>query len=250
MRCRSIPMNITPSGRKPDSRFTRLRRLRANNKAPTNSTSDSPTCPTTITRRTPNLCRSSVMPRPVAFMAAPGPTRVPRNAGVSPNTKHVTATSPAVYSRIRQSVCSDNASRLVPELRKRIRKRLNDWASTSPRPAPITDTKILSVNIWRTSRPRDAPIASRIEISRCLALARASIRFAMFAQAISRTRPVVTSRIQSGVSYCVRKPDTPVPRVWAVIFRCLYRSMSLGVYLGSIVSSKIPPEMPLTSAAA
>jgi hypothetical protein len=76
---------------------------------------------------------------------------------------------------------------------------------------------MLSVSICRTSRPRDAPIANRIEISRCLALARAEIRDAGARD--QQDEPVVTSRIQSGVSY-TRKPDTPVPRFWRHL-RCL-----------------------------
>ena len=49
-------------------------------------------------------------------------------------------------------------------------------------------------------RRREAPIARRTAISRSRAVARASIRFARFAHAISSTSPVTPSRIFSGVA--------------------------------------------------
>ena len=47
-------------------------------------------------------------------------------------------------------------------------------------------------------RSRAAPIAARMAISRDLAVPRASIRFAMFAQAISRTSDTAPRRIYNG----------------------------------------------------
>src|SRR5262249_45627865 len=56
----------------------------------------------------------------------------------------------------------------------------------------------LSGRSWRISRRRDAPSARRTAISRCRALARAIMRFAMFAQAIRRTRAEMPSSRKRG----------------------------------------------------
>ncbi len=62
----------------------------------------------------------------------------------------------------------------------------------------------------RATRQRDAPSASRTLSSRRRASARASIRLARLAQAISSTSATVTSIARSGVSKRVRSGDRPV----------------------------------------
>ena len=68
----------------------------------------------------------------------------------------------------------------------------------------------LSDSICRTSRRREAPIASRTAISRSRAVARASMRLARFAHAISRTSAVAPSSTHNCVAYALRRPETPV----------------------------------------
>ena len=68
-----------------------------------------------------------------------------------------------------------------------------------PPRAPHAASNRLSLSICRTSRPREAPMASRTATSRERAAARANIRFARLAQAISRTTAVTPSRTHSGV---------------------------------------------------
>ena len=69
----------------------------------------------------------------------------------------------------------------------------------APSVAPIAASRTLSATICRVTRARDAPIANRTAISRARALARASMRFARLAHAISRTSPAIASSIQSDV---------------------------------------------------
>ena len=57
---------------------------------------------------------------------------------------------------------------------------------------------MLSVSNWRTIRARLAPSDSRIQLSCCRAVARASSRFAMFRQAISRTSATTVVRTNNG----------------------------------------------------
>ncbi|MBA3258691.1 MAG: hypothetical protein H0T68_04410 [Gemmatimonadales bacterium] len=62
-------------------------------------------------------------------------------------------------------------------------------ASASPPPPPIRPSTARSVSSWVVSRPRVAPSAALSAISRRRAAARASWRFAEFAQAMSSTNP-------------------------------------------------------------
>jgi len=89
--------------------------------------------------------------------------------------------------------------------------RLAHTAKTNPDAAPTSATKRLSVKSWRTMRPRLAPIASRIPISCCRAVPRASSRFAMFAQQMSRITATIVIRTCKGRSNIVRRNVHPVP---------------------------------------
>jgi hypothetical protein len=67
------------------------------------------------------------------------------------------------------------------------RSRLQ-MARTKPTAPPSTARTMLSVRSSRMTRDRLAPSAPRMAISLCRAAARASSKFAMFAQAISKTK--------------------------------------------------------------
>ena len=66
-------------------------------------------------------------------------------------------------------------------------------ASSTASTVPIVDSSTLSTISCRMSRQRPAPSAARIPTSRSRVVARASSRFATFAQAISRTMPTAPS---------------------------------------------------------
>ena len=85
-------------------------------------------------------------------------------------------------------------------VRNATRPALSQRASTAPATAPATASSTLSAMSWRTMRPREAPMARRTAISRSRALARASIRLARLAQAMSSTSAVMPSRTHSGFS--------------------------------------------------
>ena len=171
----------------PASRVTRLRSVRTNSSAPTTSTSDSATWATTRTRRRPNRSRVSVVPRLPAFMASPGAVAVARIAGSRPKSRQVRRASSAMNENTRQSPATSRNTRSFCVASDATSSRDSHWASTAPAPAPATAISTLSASNWRTIRTRDAPSARRTAISRSRAVARASIRFARFAQAMSRT---------------------------------------------------------------
>jgi hypothetical protein len=88
-------------------------------------------------------------------------------------------------------------------------------ARRKPSSAEATDSTTLSVSSCRTMRCGEAPIEIRTATSRSRSAARASSRFATFAQAISSRKPTApksvqrtarelpTSRSFSGVTYAV-----------------------------------------------
>ena len=67
-------------------------------------------------------------------------------------------------------------------------------ARSRPNPPPIRARSMLSASIWNVSRPRLAPSAARTAISLRRPAARASSKFARFAQVIKRTKPTAPSR--------------------------------------------------------
>ena len=117
----------------------------------------------------------------------------------------------AVKPNTRQSIPSPTNIRLPSVVKNAISPRLSSPANTAPSVAPSRASSVLSESNCLISLPRAAPIACRTAISRSRTLARASSRFARFAQAISSTSPVVASRIQRGCSYSRRNCETPVP---------------------------------------
>ncbi len=77
------------------------------------------------------------------------------------------------------------------------RNRAVQNASVNPIAAPNAASTKLSVNIWRMSRRRLPPKAIRNAISFRRDAARASSRFATFAQAINSTTATVAMRMAS-----------------------------------------------------
>ena len=69
-------------------------------------------------------------------------------------------------------------------------------ARSRPNPPPIRARSTLSASIWNVSRLRLAPSAARTAISLRRPAARASSKFARFAQVIKRTKPTAPSRSQ------------------------------------------------------
>ena len=76
------------------------------------------------------------------------------------------------------------------------REHNRSYESIAPRP----ESTKLSVSSWRAMRQRVAPRATRRDISRVRAVARANNKLATFAQAISSTRATADSNTSSGFS--------------------------------------------------
>ena len=90
-------------------------------------------------------------------------------------------------------------------------------ANSSPAAPPTVASTRLSVSSCAINRRRPAPRAVRIASSLCREAARASRRFATFAQAMRRTSIAVPNRITSGcrtsptISSCIGTSRTPMP---------------------------------------
>ena len=162
-------------------------------------------------RRKPKRWRPAVTPRLPAFMAACGEMRVARNAGVRPKRMQVNVAAAAVNASTGQSGLRSTKRERPSVLKNATRKRLNHCANTNPSDAPKLAINKLSASNWRIILQREAPTASRTAISRSRALARANIRFARFAQAMSSTSAAIPSSSQSGVEYSSRSRETPLP---------------------------------------
>ena len=172
--------------------------VRTNSSAVTSSTSESATCETTNPRLTASPRRPAVLPRPLPFSAYPGSDRAACSAGAVPHSKHVSTPSIVVNSRKRQSAESGRKIGLSSLLMNPTINLLSTCASAAPAAAPTVASSKLSTSICWINRPRDAPSVMRNAISRSLALARASMRFARFAHAISSTNPEIPSNTKSG----------------------------------------------------
>ena len=92
---------------------------------------------------------------------------------------------------------------------QRCEKRIPHTANSTPAPPPRSASSTLSVSNCLTMRIRLAPTLRRSAISRLRAAARASSRFATFAQASARINPTSASRINSGCEYSRRRVSMP-----------------------------------------
>ena len=139
-------------------------------------------------RLTPPACESSLS-------AEARFTRVPCHAGARPNKIPVSSATKAVNANTRASRPTSGRTGNVGGVRRSSTGR-NQLVSTSPRPPLNSASSTLSVNICRISCQREAPIEERTAISRRRATARASMRLAALAQAMSstmKTAPISTA---------------------------------------------------------
>ena len=88
--------------------------------------------------------------------------------------------------------------------------RLIANARNNPQMDPAAASNKLSESSSRTIRQRVAPSARRMVICRSRALARASIKFARLAQAMSKTKPEIPRSNHRDVSESERNSENPV----------------------------------------
>ena len=173
---------------KPGFTSDKLHKLRSISPAAVMITTDKAICPITSSIDTRNC------------PALPATLRLPecsdsrrfgdamRSAGISPNKTPVTTDAPAANRNTGQ--CSDTSLIRGVSAGSSVTSACNPAAAasspTSPATAPSTT---LSESSCRTSLDPVAPSALRTAISRSRPAARASIRFATFAHAISRISP-------------------------------------------------------------
>jgi hypothetical protein len=90
-----------------------------------------------------------------------------------------------------------------------IRASPSHTASSAPSAPPSRATTALSTSVCCTSRQRLAPTAARTLISRWRPVARASIRLATLAQAMSSTTPTMPISTSTGVPSAPRISERP-----------------------------------------
>ena len=138
---------------------------------------------------------------PADTKASPGASRrarlAPGSAGARPNNIPTRSEETSVNSNTGPLSCT-SASRGMAVVAVARSARMPHTAMAKPTPPPISESKALSVSNWRISRTRPAPRAVRRAISRCRATPRASIKFATFAQAMSKTKVTAPKMIKIG----------------------------------------------------
>ena len=200
----------TSSRLKPASIVLRLRRLPTNNPAPTTSTNDKATCDTTRTlpSGTPGLPLLTV--RAFSFRTGLTSTCVARRAGARPNNTPVSRDAAVANARMCGSGPTCKTRGVPPLDMKATRKLLPQNANRRPARPPRKASRTDSLRNWRIKRKREAPSASRTASSLRREASRAKSRFAMFAQAMSNTKPTMVMRIKSGLENCWRNRERPV----------------------------------------
>ena len=199
----------TSAGSKPASTVEIRRNVPSSSPAPMMSVSEIAICATTsafpaVSRPWPFDDAASVgLERGVRLDARRPPRR--REAEREPG-EHGDADAEPQHCAIEPEVEEDRPTR---RREKRDEQPLPHRATASPRSAPSVDSSKLSVSSCRMTRPRAAPSATRIAISRRRTAARASSRFATFAQAISSTSPTITISATSARRYFSRRSETP-----------------------------------------
>jgi hypothetical protein len=178
-------MPRTPAALNPGSTCHKCHRLLISRPAPISSIAERASSETTSTLRS-RYERPVRVSHPLRFTATARSTRDARNAGISPNITAVNRQAIEVKATTCPSTCipSVRGTILPPPA---ISRRIPQGLIASPSSPPATASIVLSVSSCRTSRSRPAPRAVRIASSFWREAARASSRWAILAQPISRT---------------------------------------------------------------
>jgi hypothetical protein len=176
---------VTRLGSKPGSTPRRRVTVATSRPAPVTRTSDNAISATTSAVLRRRWRRPAVMPRPPSAMAATGRVRLACSAGAMPQARVVATATAAANSHAVQPIPISLARGRSAGIDAMSSDCVHIAARTPAEPPMATRTRF-SVSSCRINRPRPAPSASRIEISRWRVDARASSRFATFAQPMSR----------------------------------------------------------------
>ena len=150
------------------------------------SANDSATC--TTTRELRKRFDDPASPRPACFRASLRSTFDACHAGLTPKRKLESSETPMTKMKTLQFTwISARRGRPTCMAVAWVSMRVPMTASSNPSAPPAKATTLLSSRSCRAILARVAPSAERTAISRCRAVARASIRLATLAQAISST---------------------------------------------------------------
>ena len=139
------------------------------------------------------------MPRPLVLSADDSDKSVARHAGAKPKRKLVTSEIAAVNTMTRLSMPTEKGSGPASTpIVMRTSSSLSSGAIARPTAAASAPIIRLSTSSCAMIRPRLAPIDSRTAISRCRVVARANSRFAVFAHAISSSKPTIAISAYNG----------------------------------------------------
>ncbi len=185
---------------KPGSTLRSATAVRTSSAEPMSSTRARATSSTTSTARV-LFCRNPLPERPLpSLRVVLRSSREAWSAGMSPNRMPVAIDSAIVNARTRQSTVTTepfSPTRGRPAVFTASSARIPAVPRSRPSAPPANDSMRLSVSSCRMMRPRPAPMAARTAISRLRVVARASSRFATFAQAMSSTKLTAPSSSQS-----------------------------------------------------
>ena len=210
---------------KPGPRFSRLARLRPNRPAPPTSSVERPTWATTSDLRKRACCTPPPAPA-VSSRSARLRSRVePRTAGASPKSSAVRVAVTKVKATTRRSGAVESTAAWLSSGSTLSSSSPSHTDSTSPSRPPPAATTALSTSVCRIRRARPAPSARRTLISRCRPVARASIRLATLAQAMSNTSPTMPMSISAGALRVPRSGDNPREASWSVSVLAANRSL-------------------------
>jgi hypothetical protein len=130
-------------------------------------------------------------------------------AGARPKNSAVAAATAAVNASTRPSSRASIGIGVGPPPARRRSARLPQNATRVPSAPPAAASTRLSMSSCCTRRTRLAPIAIRTLISRPREAARASSRFATFAQITSSTSATATVSVTSAAAYDRRYAEKP-----------------------------------------
>ena len=137
--------------------------------------------------------------------------RSDRHAGTDPKRTAVASETSTTNVMSLRSVPTAMGAREPSDDTRRRSASLPNHASATPNAAPADESTRLSVINCRSSRGRLIPSARRKSISCRRDAARASRRFATFAQLMRRTRMTAARSSWSGCANRPRSLDTPCP---------------------------------------
>ena len=194
----------------PGPSVLRLARLRANSPAPATSSVDSATCATTSVLRS----RACWTPPPAALdffleraVEVHGRPAQRRRQAEQQRRERRDDQREGEHPRGRAWSTAPRRTRRAAARRPADRRATPRRAARAAPPSAATSA--LSTSVCRTRRDRLAPIARRTLISRCRPVARASIRLATLAQAMSSTRPTMPISTATGPDRSPRICDRP-----------------------------------------